>query len=77
METETVKMTFGIQPEHIEVIESIRERYNKIDLPGVPKERQPDMIFSPALWKEVGKQIGWDPFIICLYYFRHLEKQKS
>jgi hypothetical protein len=72
-----IKMTFGIQPEHIELIESVRDWYNNIDLPGVPKERQLDMIYSQALWNEVGKKIGWDPFTICLYYFRHLDKQKS
>ena len=77
METGEIKMTFGIQPEHIQVIESIRERYNNINLPGVPKERQPDMIFSEALWKEVGRQVGWDPFTICLCYFRHLNKTKG
>lgn len=71
-----MKMTFGIQPEHIAVIEQIRDKWDKVEVSGVPKSQQPNMLYSEALWKEVGTQIGWDPFTICLYYFKHLEKHK-
>lgn len=76
METGEIKMTFGIQPEHIEVIEQIKDKWDKVEVPGVPKSQQPNMLYSETLWKEVGKQIGCDPFTICLYYFKHLEKYR-
>ncbi len=73
IENKNMRMTFGIQPEHIKLIESELERW---DSPMVKTEAGKDhtMLYSKAFWDSVGKKVGWCPFTLCLAY---MEKQQS
>jgi hypothetical protein len=77
IEQKGMKITFGIQAKHLEIIEEERLRMNSVDLPNIPKERWPDMIYSEYFWEVIGKKVGWLPFTICLHYFKHLSKQEK
>lgn len=71
IELNNVKVTFGLQPHHIEAIEKEFNRWN--DMPplksGLPKS---DMRFSRFVWEELGKQLGWCPFTLSLYYWEYI-----
>ena len=62
-------MTFGLQPYHIEKIEAEFKRWNE---PIVGVEAS-DPKFVRAVWDRLGKEVGWEPFTLCLYYFKHIE----
>ena len=70
-----VKITFGLQPYHIEAIEKELKRWN--DMP--PLASFPDQKVDPKyikyVWEKLGKELGWEPFTLCLYYFEYLEDQ--
>lgn len=61
-----IKVTFGMQPNHLEVIEAELAKYN--DLPNA------GMLYSYHLWQDVGKKIGWDALTIALKYFERKSK---
>jgi hypothetical protein len=65
-----VKVVFGIQPSHIELIESERKRWNEIPL--VEKSPDIDMIYSKGFWEQTARIVGWEPFTLALNYFEFL-----
>lgn len=74
-EEKPVKITFGIQPKHLEVINTLLAKYDSIEIGG---ELHPGiMLYSEAFWQEVGKQIGWLPFTIALHYFKYINKTQT
>lgn len=75
IEAKGLKITFGIQPNHLEVIERHRNRLNSIKINDVETGGKADMIYSEYLWECVGKEIGWLPFTIALHYFNWKSKQ--
>lgn len=68
------KITFGIQPSHIEFIQNEQNRWNNIHI-GEPSTV--DIIFSKGFWDSIGRAIGWCPFTICLHYFKHMDELKK
>lgn len=76
IEKANVKVTFGLQPYHIEAIEKELQRWR--DMP--PLASFPDHKVNPLyikyVWEKLGKDLGWCPFTLCLYYFEYLEDQK-
>jgi hypothetical protein len=69
------KMTFGLQPKHIEAIEMEIDRWNNIKIES--DDTKIDMKFSKHVWDKLGKELGWCPFTLCLYYFEYLEDKKN
>ncbi len=59
---------FGIQKEHLDVIEDTLIRWEKSSNGLTPK---PSILFIEAFWKDVADQIGWAPFTIAMHFFRH------
>jgi hypothetical protein len=74
MDKAKVKITFGLTPRHIEAIEREFKRWE--DMPplksGLPKA---DMRFSRYVWENLGKELGWCPFTLSLYYWEFLFNQ--
>lgn len=72
-----VRITLGLQPHHIEVIEKELQRWR--DMP--PLESFPDTKVNPLyirhVWEKLGRTLGWCPFTLCLYYFEYLEEAKT
>ena len=59
-----LKVTFGLQPKQIELIEDKFKNY-------------PNFKYNTTIWNDIGKEIGWCPLTAALYYFRYLEKQNG
>jgi len=57
-----VKITFGLTPKDIEVIESKFKKY-------------PNFKYNTTIWNDIGKEIGWCSLTAALYYFRYLENK--
>ena len=72
-----VKITFGLQPYHIEAIEKEFKRWN--DMP--PLTSFPDQKVDPKyikhVWERLGKELAWEPFTLALYYFEYLEEKRN
>lgn len=71
-----IKITFGLQPNHIEKVESELARWDAMLEEGdslEPGWRKYDKYF----WDKLGVEFGWCPFTLALYYFRYLEKNKT
>ena len=60
------KVTFGLQPHHIERIESERKRWNK--------EHGFDVIYANHFWIGLGKEFAWDSLTLALYYFHYIQQ---
>lgn len=75
LEKTNIKVTFGLQSYHIEAIEKEFQRWR--DMP--PLVSFPDYKCKPQymkhVWDKLGKELGWCPFTLCLYYFEYLEEQ--
>jgi len=56
-----MKVTFGLQPDQIELIESKFKNY-------------PNFKYNSTIWRDIGKEIGWCPLTAALWYFRGLEE---
>jgi len=70
-----LKVTFGLQPKHLEVISETLKKWNTpIDIDG--KSETPNMLYSQHFWNDCAKQIGWCPFTLSLYYFNWVQSQK-
>ncbi len=52
-----MKVTFGLQPEHLEIIEKYMT----------------DIGSSDKVWEIIGKKIGWHPLTAAAHYIRHLQ----
>lgn len=59
-----MKVSFGLQPKHIEVIENEISRYGGGD--------KSEGKFSRYIWEKLGNELSWEPLTLALYYFRHL-----
>jgi hypothetical protein len=59
------KITFGLTPHNIEVIEKELERFGGRDF---------DAKYNRYIWDKLGKELSWEPFTLCLYYFEYLEE---
>lgn len=73
-----VKVTFGLQPNHIERIESEINRWD-----AMLKDDEEMILklgwrkFDKSFWDGLGKEFGWCPFTLALYYFEYLEDKKD
>jgi transposase len=74
MDKANVKITFGLQPYHIEAIEKELKRWN--DMPPLVSfpDQKPDPKYIKYVWEKLGKELHWEPFTLCLYYFEYLEE---
>lgn len=76
--TKKVKVQFGLEAQgHIKTIESIIERWNKVSKENSPDKKPINMMYSKAVWEEIGKIIGWCPFTASLKYFKYLENKSN
>lgn len=57
------KITFGLQPKHIEIIENRLKVFERA-------------IYNSTIWEDIGKEIGWCPLTAALYYFEYLEQKQ-
>ena len=69
IEGSEAKVTFGLQPSHIERIEAEFQRWNDVPPPKVEPK------YIKLVWEKLGKELAWHPFVLALYYFEHLEDQ--
>jgi hypothetical protein len=74
MDKANVKITFGLQPYHIEAIEKELKRWN--DMPPLVSfpDQKADPKYIKYVWEKLGKELHWEPFTLCLYYFEYLEE---
>ena len=68
IEKANVKVTFGLQPQHIKAIEAELERFGN---------REIDAKYVKYVWEKLGKELAWEPFTLALYYFEYLEDSRS
>ncbi len=74
IEKSNVKVTFGLQPHHIEKIESELKRWDDMIQEGDTLKigwRK----FDKSFWDKMGKDFGWCPFTLALYYFEYMEEK--
>lgn len=72
-----IKVIFGLQPYHILHIEKEFERWNNMPpLVSFP-DHKPNPKFMRYVWDKLGKELGWEPFTLALYYFEYLEDQQE
>lgn len=72
IEKANVKITFGLQKHHIEHIEAEIKRWEEMPLLH-EGEDYGRCKYIKYLWEKLGKELGWCPFTLALYYFEHLE----
>lgn len=73
IEKKGLKVTFGLQPNHIERIESEIKRwdsYLKEDEDGL---KLGWIKYDYNFWENLGKEFGWMPLALALSYFEYLE----
>lgn len=68
LEKKDLKITFGLQPHHIETIEKELERFSGGEI---------DAKYVKYVWEKLGRELAWEPFTLALYYFKHLESKGS
>lgn len=66
-----MKITFGLQKKHIEHIEAEFQRWK--DMPSENRHKY-DPKYKLYVWEKLGKELGWCPFTLALYYFQYLEQ---
>lgn len=71
-----IKMTFGLQPNHIKRIEEYSAYWDSIRTEEDVTLIDGWIKYDVNFWRELGKEFGWDPFTLALYYFRYVEKTK-
>lgn len=76
MEKKKVRITFGLQPEHIETIESELKRWT---IPVLFRGEMitADMKYSKGFWDSTAKIVGWCPFTLAMHYLEYLEKKRN
>jgi len=67
------KITFGLQPSHTKHIETEMQRWR--DMPPTSDGGKANPRYIRYVWEKLGKELGWCPFTLALYYFKHLEEQ--
>lgn len=73
IEESKVKITFGLQEHHLKRIDEERVRWNNIE---ITMTETVDMIYATHFWEKLGKEFGWHPFSLALYYFQYLNDFK-
>lgn len=68
-----VKIAFGLQEGHLKSIENEIKRWN--DLPPLTDGSKVDPKYIKYVWEKLGKELGWEPFILALHYFEYLENK--
>ena len=58
------KVTFGLQPKDLKVIEEHVAKFEGAR-------------YSYPIWRQIGKEIGWDSLTAALFYFQLQEKKKD
>lgn len=53
-----IRVTFGLQPEHIKIIEEVLDDFGS----------------SEFAWQRIGEKIGWHGPTACYHYVRHLRE---
>ena len=71
-----VRITFGIQPDHIERIESESARWDGMIEEGDSLTKG-WRLYEKSFWDKMGKEFGWCPFTLSLSYFEYLEKKSG
>lgn len=66
-----LKITFGIQPHHIEAIEAELKRWN--EMPPTSDGDKANPKYIKYVWEKLGRELGWEPFTLALYYFEYIE----
>ena len=75
---EEIKVQFGLEAQgHIKTIESIIQRWNKGSKKNSPDKKPINMMYSKAVWDEIGSATGWCPLTAALKYFKYLENKKQ
>lgn len=72
-----LKVTFGLQPNHIERIESELERWDSYIKPEDKYLCEGYMKYEMDFWNKLGKEFGWMGFALALYYFEYLDKKQN
>lgn len=75
LEKANVKITFGLQPYHIEKIEAELKRWQ--EMPPLSEGDKCDAKYIKYVWEKLGVELGWCPFTLCLYYFEYLEDMRN
>jgi hypothetical protein len=75
MENSNLKITFGLQVYHIDHIEAELQRWH--DMPEPNEGKKPNPKFIKYVWDKLGKELGWCPFTLALYYFEYLEEKQK
>lgn len=76
IEKSDVKVTFGLHPKHLEKIETELKRWDEMIKEGGYLKtgwRKYDKFF----WDKLGKEVGWCPITLALYYFEYLDNLQS
>jgi len=71
-----VKMTFGIQPHHIEKIETESKRWDAMIKPGDSLQIG-WRLYDKDFWEKMGRDVGWCPFTLALSYFEYLNAKNG
>jgi len=74
IDNSNVRVTFGLQPNHINSIETEIKRWN--ELPPLHDGEKADPKYIKYVWEKLGKELGWCPFTLALHYFKYLEENK-
>lgn len=76
IEKSGARITFGIQPHHIERIESEVKRWDSMLDEG--DSLSPGWIkYDKNFWESRGKEFGWEPLTLALSYFEYLEGMRE
>ena len=73
IEDKNLKVTFGLQPNHINTIEKELLLWNTPLAIG-EELYYPDGMWAKAFWDRVAKILGWCPFTLTLYYLEYKSK---
>ncbi|AZA91145.1 Uncharacterised protein [Chryseobacterium nakagawai] len=75
MEYQKIKITFGIQPKQIERIEEVIKYWDNTRTEE-DKEVLKDgwILYDRNIWIDLGKEFGWEPLTLALYYFKYKNK---
>lgn len=65
------EITFGLQAHDIDRIEKELQRWK--DMPPTLDGDRVDPKYIKYVWEKLGKELGWCPFTLALYYFEYLE----
>lgn len=71
-----IKMTFGLQPHHIERIEQESSRWDRLSKEIELDNPKGYMLYDRDFWIKLGSEFGWEPLTLSLYYLQYLNNLK-